>query len=388
MPDRDLNLTEDNGSSASSSPSPPTISLRPPEAPTASTPLTSQKPADSQTAAFKAKAATENQKENAEGKRSVSWVTDVVDGVSLERQLVDWLVAGRNYDLLKVKEYTEKQRMWERLAASWHQDGYSLRTAKQIQSKVDELIKKYKQACGYRDHTGQGVKENEGQQAFNKQLHKICKYYELFEECLGERSGFPKARKRQKLRANTKTTSSGPIRTGKPIKKAEEEEDGEDEADVEIIEEDKSVSMGRTRGKGKTNPVMDNLNEFLSQAAIDRKERMKLAKSMQEQKHLRKSEKDRLRKLKEFRALAEVTGKELAWEQILQQPFPTTTSQTTNATIANAVPGSSTHVQNAQQLHQFPLDPSLQDTEADVQVEGDPATSGADGVVDCDEFSF
>lgn len=111
MPDRDLNITEDNGSSASSSPSPPAISLRPPETPTASTPLSSQKPADSQTAAFKAKAAIEIEKENAEGKRSVSWVTDVVDGVSLERQLVDWIVAGRNYDLLKVKEYTEKQRM-------------------------------------------------------------------------------------------------------------------------------------------------------------------------------------------------------------------------------------------------------------------------------------
>lgn len=280
------------------------------------------------------------------------------------------------------------------------------------------------------------MKENEGQQAFNKQLHKICKYYELFEECLGERSGFrsktpygnlgemekawdeclglrsskskrktadedkeakgedqdevdgdaAKARKRQKLRANTKTTSSGPIRIGKPIKKAEEEE-YEDEAEVEIIEEDKSVSMGTTRGNGKTNPVMDNLNEFLSQAAIDRKEQMKLAKSMQEQKDLRKSEKGRLRKLKEFRALAEVIGKELAWEQIFQQPFPTTSSQTTNATIANAVPGSSTHVHNEQQLHQFPLDPSLQDTEADLQVEGDAATSGADGAVDCKSLS-
>ncbi|KAJ9116488.1 hypothetical protein QFC22_004930 [Naganishia vaughanmartiniae] len=285
-------------------------------------------------------------------------------------------------------------------------------------NQVDELIKKYKQACGFHDHTGQGVKSNEGQLAFTKQLHKICKYYDLFDESLGERSGFrskkpfgnlgemeqgwdeclglktvrakkkkredadeveegkqdgdglvgdaAKAKKRQRLRASATNTSTGPINLLKPtedpsatpnipdtsvIEIKDDEEEGEDES--------REKRPSKSRGKGKGNPVMENLNDFLTTASEERKAQMQLARDMQAKKALRQDEKDKLRKMKEFRSLAPLIGSDVAWEQLFGQPLPSSKMQATQ--VASTSELAVVEAPKCDEAHQvdIPLDPSL-----------------------------
>lgn len=70
------------------------------------------------------------------GKRSASWVSDKVDGVSVEQKLVDWLCEGENYSRLKVKDAADRLRQWDRLAEKWAADVHVHRTSNQVQSKV------------------------------------------------------------------------------------------------------------------------------------------------------------------------------------------------------------------------------------------------------------
>ncbi|KAJ9111602.1 hypothetical protein QFC22_006473 [Naganishia vaughanmartiniae] len=371
MPDEIVNLAffPDNETSPSASRSSSPTASNPPKSVSkpVQPPARGKKPSGRVSAVPKDKPAAEG--EEPEGKRSASWVTDVIAGVSLERQLVDWMVA-------------------------------------------DELIKKYKQACGFHDHTGQGVKSNQGQKEFDRQLHKIYKYYELFDECLGERSGFrsktpfgnlgeleqaweeclglksvkakrkkaedgardgqededevtgdaAKARKRQRLRANTKNTSAGPIHLKDTTKshKTDDSEEDEDEIDEDEGEEHKTADKNKGRGKGKPNAIMDHLQNFLTEASKDRKAQMNLAKQMQSKREKRKDDKDHLKKTKEFRALAVVIGKELAWQQIFDEPFPTVQTQADIAPPASDPILNALDVDSVTEQYGFPLDPSLQ----------------------------
>jgi hypothetical protein len=126
---------------------------------------------------------------------------------------------------------------------------------------------------------------------------------------------------------------------------------------------------------------MDNLNDFLSAASKDRKKQMELAKEMQDQRERRKREKDRLA-LKECRALADVIGKELAWEQLFQEPFPTSSLQTTHTTVTDADTNLLAHIGSTSQSHGFLLDPAIKDLETDNFVHANTAASAADSVSD------
>lgn len=208
-------------------------------------------------------------------------------------------------------------------------------------------MKKYRQACGWADHTGQGIKDVQGADAYDKQLQKMCKYYNQLDETLGERSGFrskrplgnlaandqafdellglraaravekakrkateneegddsvdteaDKAKRRQRMRANAVSTSNGPINLDAPATKSPRS--GSDE-EVDVVQPEPPMPG---RGKGKGNAFADGFQTFLAETTQERKGQLDLMRKMQKKKEKREEERDRLRKLKEFRALA------------------------------------------------------------------------------------
>jgi len=101
----------------------------------------------------------------------VAWDTDTPNGDfegSSEAILLDWLKVHGNYSRWRGnREGISKQRIQQELADTINLDGISKgvprnRTEKQVGAKIQQIERKYRETLSWKNHTGQGIKEDQG----------------------------------------------------------------------------------------------------------------------------------------------------------------------------------------------------------------------------------
>ena len=138
--------------------------------------------------------------ENEELKRSTNWYQDGFDGgPSSYDILLQWLTDQENANLyfgakdtsksssFQTEDGETKRGLCNKIARLIEEQTKSKRSTSAVRAKIADIFQLYKETSDWISQTGQGVKENEGEERFLEVVQKRCKFYWQLEPVMQDR---------------------------------------------------------------------------------------------------------------------------------------------------------------------------------------------------------